>query len=730
MTGGRPHASTAGPVDVSGVSPSPDGSGLVTGAGGEADRALWVLAAGAAGVGTYVMHLPGGELVVDDRVLELVGSDRSSFTGRPEDVYARIHPDDVGEVIAKVERAITTGETYSAEYRVPQPDGGTRWTAARGHTLVDEAGTVTALLGALYDVTELREATTRVSEVLESLAVGYLSMDAGWRVTYVNAAAEHALGRSRADLVGHVMWDLFPATAGTDFEAGYRRAAETGEVVVFDAYYPAPLDAWYEVRATPEHDGVALYFLDITARRRAQERADLLAQVTSELARTLDAEQAAVRLAATLVPALADWCVVTLTRDDRGGGAHVGLRSAGAWHVDPAMRPVAQTWAERRLAALSDDSPVVSAMASGQLQHWHTDATARTRAILRPGPELDLITALAPESVVVVALSGPSGPVGLLSLCNGATRGDFSDHDVATIVEVARRAGLVLDNARLYRGQRDLAEGLQRSLLTDPVQPDHVQIVVRYTPAAQAAQVGGDWYDAFVQEDGATVVAIGDVLGHDTSAAAAMGQVRSLLRGAAVMTGEGPAKVLTRLDRAMRTLDLQTTATAVVARLEQTTDEHQRGITRLRWSNAGHPPVMVIAPDATTTALTAVASDLLLGIDPTTRRRESEVVLDRGATALLYTDGLVERRGESLEVGLARLQDLLEELAAAGATLDELCDEVLARMLPAHPEDDVALLAVRLHPQDRRRPPEAGPNRVPDGIPDQPGAGTAGPDAG
>src|SRR3712207_594986 len=102
--------------------------------------------------------------------------------------------------------------------------------------------------------------------------------------------------------------------------------------------------------------------------------------------------------------------------------------------------------------------------------------------------------------------------------------------------QVAARAGLVLDNARLYRQQRDLAEGLQRSLLTAPPEPDHSQVVVRYVPAAEAAQVGGDWYDAFLQPDGATVVVIGDVVGHDTRAAAAMSQVRTLLRGIAVAT--------------------------------------------------------------------------------------------------------------------------------------------------------------------------------------------------
>jgi hypothetical protein len=168
----------------------------------------------------------------------------------------------------------------------------------------------------------------------------------------------------------------------------------------------------------------------------------------------------------------------------------------------------------------------------------------------------------------------------------------------------------------------------------------------------------------------------------------------------------------------MQTLQTDAAATAVVARLEQSQDELSRGITRLRWSNAGHPPPMMINPDGTVTSLAGVSVDRLLGVVPDSPRRESEVVLDRDSVVLLYTDGLVERRDQDLDAGLARLQRTLEELA--GRELDELCDELLARMLPGAPEDDVAIVAVRLHPQNRPRPPEAGPNRIPPDVPDSP----------
>ncbi len=308
------------------------------------------------------------------------------------------------------------------------------------------------------------------------------------------------------------------------------------------------------------------------------------------------------------------------------------------------------------------------------------------------------------------------GPWARLTLCwNERTEPDATT--LETIVEIATRAGLALDNARLYDQERHLSEGLQRSLLTPPPEPDHMQIVVRYAPAAEAAQVGGDWYDAFLQQNGATVLVIGDVIGHDTQAAAAMGQLRGLLRGIAAANGEGPARILQQLDETMELLQVDTSATVLVARFEQTDDERARGVTRMRWSNAGHPPPVVINPDGAVMTLTDLAyadADLLLGVDATLPRRETTVTLDRGATVLLYTDGLVERRGQSLDEGVAALHDCVAELA--DRPLDDLCDQLLVRMLPAEREDDVALAAVRLHRQDRPRPAEAGPQKVPPSV--------------
>jgi hypothetical protein len=197
-----------------------------------------------------------------------------------------------------------------------------------------------------------------------------------------------------------------------------------------------------------------------------------------------------------------------------------------------------------------------------------------------------------------------------------------------------------------------------------------------------------------------------------------MGQLRGLLRGVATYSDAGPVEVLRGLDASMTTLLMRTLATAAVARFEQTPDERRRGVTRMRWANAGHLPPLVINPDGSVAELASWAGDLLLGVDADVTRHESVVTLDRGATVLLYTDGLIERRDADLDAGLERLREALMELSQL--PLQELLDEVLDRLVHGRPEDDVALVAVRLHSQDRPRPPEAGENIVPPTVPPEP----------
>jgi serine phosphatase RsbU (regulator of sigma subunit) len=161
-----------------------------------------------------------------------------------------------------------------------------------------------------------------------------------------------------------------------------------------------------------------------------------------------------------------------------------------------------------------------------------------------------------------------------------------------------------------------------------------------------------------------------------------------------VTTGARPAALLQQTDQALRTLRSDAIATVLVARLEPLEDRADGA--RLRWASAGHPPPMLVEPDGAVTVLSVGRPDPLLGVVPVRERKEADLLLPAGSTVVLYTDGLVERRDQRLRAGIERLRETLSELA--GLELADLCDEVVARMLPEHPGDDVALVAVRLRP--------------------------------
>jgi serine phosphatase RsbU (regulator of sigma subunit)/PAS domain-containing protein len=689
---------------------------------GDARLGLLEMTVTAAGIGTFDWDLVSGTLAWDRRLIDLFGYEPDTFDRTIESFLARVHPEDVPRVAAALETASRTCGEFAAEYRIILPGGHIRWIRARGRVLGDENGSAFRFLGAAWDTSNSAQAEAAIARGIESMATAFFSLDTAWRFTYANAEAERVLGRSREELLGGVLWDLFPAAVGSDVETNYRATMMTGEPSTFDAYYPPPLDAWFEVRAGRNADGLAVYFLDVTARHvsqavsdRAAKRAQVLDRLTEALVGTLDSDQAAQHLSQLIVPGLADWCAVTLVDDASQTGTRHGLRNVAVAHVNPAMVSSVDRYAQAALQALNDDSLVVRAIETGAAQFLHNDATEIALAVLDEGPIRDLIALLAPEAIAILPLTGRTGPIGIVTLATGKSRGPFTAEDLVTVHHIAARAGLVLDNARLYRQQRELAEHLQRSLLTPPPEPDHLQIVVRYVPAAAAAQVGGDWYDAFMQHGGATMVVIGDVVGHDAEATATMGQIRSLVRGFGALGNDGPADVLRKTDQVMETLLLTSTATAVIARLEQSTAELRNGETTLRWSNAGHPPPMTLAPNGTVEILAVEDADIILGVSPNAARQEYQRTLDRDCVVLLYTDGLVERRGVSIDDGLTALQRHLQALH--NCDLDSLCDQLLERMLPDGAEDDVALVAVKLHRQDRPRPPKAGPNRVPPNVP-------------
>jgi PAS domain-containing protein len=441
-------------------------------------------------------------------------------------------------------------------------------------------------------------------------------------------------------------------------------------------------------------EAVMVLVLDVSARRLAERTRDrlaehvgLLGRVSEALAGTLDVERALRRLADQVVPGFADW-VSLQTYDERGRSRRVVVR-----HRDPDLHAEATAVQEGIRTGLSAQTPSRRAVETGSPVLLPTVGDEQLAEFVPDEDTRAIIRRLGVGSVLSVPLPGRDEVRGSMTLVRKVDSPAYSSQDLAVGVEVGRRAGVALDTLALYARQRDLAAELQRSLLTDPPETEQAEVVVRYVAAAEEAQVGGDWYDAFLQADGSTVLVIGDVMGHDNRAAAAMGQLRALLRGISYTTGTGPAEMLSRLDAAIEGLRVQTTATSLVVQVDPR-DAADTGPASLCWSNAGHPPPLVVPPGGGAVVLENDEPDLLLGVLAHIDRQESRATLDPGGTLWLYTDGLIERRGEALDEGLAALRAAIDRFS--DLPLPDMCDRVLAELLPEDHDDDVAVVAVRL----------------------------------
>ena len=305
---------------------------------------------------------------------------------------------------------------------------------------------------------------------------------------------------------------------------------------------------------------------------------------------------------------------------------------------------------------------------------------------LRPGTGLDPameaaeVSSLMASPLVIAGKVAGAVEVGV----RGARR--FTLEEESLLILMADRAGLAIEHARLYEREVSNVEMLQRSLLPERLpQLDGIQIAARYMPGG--GKVGGDWYDALPLDGGRVGVAMGDVVGHGIGAAALMGQLRHAMRAYA-LEGHSPAGVLDRLDSVVRSLDGGQMATLLYLVLDPRRSE-------VRFASAGHVPPLVIPPEGDAEYLQS-APNPPLGVFESPNHRELSTELAPGATIVLYTDGLVEERGVSIDQGLEALR-----LAASQDTChpDELCDRLVDAMLAIHPaNDDIAVLALRAVP--------------------------------
>jgi PAS domain S-box-containing protein len=415
---------------------------------------------------------------------------------------------------------------------------------------------------------------------------------------------------------------------------------------------------------------------------RAQNRLALMAEATSTLSATLDMAELFDRLASLCVPLLGDWVFLTMVDE------HGVVRETAARHRDGHEQELAEL-AARHAMNLPVASPSRRSLTTAEpvLVERVTDEWIG-RVFANPDTA-DLFTRLGGQSVLTVPLVARRRTLGALALVTGAGRA-FSSDDLDLAQDLSRRAAMAMDNVRLYQQEHTVAETLQRTLL--PQLPDlpGITAAAHYVSASTAADVGGDFYDLLELPDGAVGIAVGDVVGHDLAAAAAMGHLRGLLRACTWDTGDpDPGAVLGRLDRLVQGLRVAEMATIVYVRALR--PAVPGGPWRLEVGNAGHPPMLLRAADGTVSQLDGVTG-LLVGVDAGTRRTSLAVEVPAGTTLIAYTDGLIERPGEDLDQGIA---SLMARLAAAPAdvTPAQLCRHAVG---PAPDRrDDVAVIAVR-----------------------------------
>ncbi|WP_031517810.1 PP2C family protein-serine/threonine phosphatase [Streptomyces sp. NRRL F-5123] len=421
------------------------------------------------------------------------------------------------------------------------------------------------------------------------------------------------------------------------------------------------------------------------ALQEALDRLALLSAATTALASTLDADAGMRRVARTLVPQLGDWCAVhavagetvrevaVVHRDpDRLADAGVGDASFALPVAAPAGRgPLAR--------ALRGEGPLLVPRAEFPSPEQPGGAHEREPA---PYDRFDT------ETLLVAPLLVRREVLGALMLGRGRGREPFGPEHLSLLQDLAHRIGLSLDNSRLHRETQRIAERLQRSLLPPLPAIAPLGIAAGYQPSQTTAEVGGDWYDCFVLPQGDIALIIGDVTGHDLQAAVMMSQLRNMLRGVACDRQEPAGRILSRLDRASHTLHPGTTATCVYALLT----EEPGGQWAVEWSRAGHPPPLLVTADGDSRYLDA-SGGLPLGVSVEIDRTEHRTPLPAGSTLLLYTDGLVERRGEVLDRGMTRLRR--EVSSRAGEPVEALVEQLLHGM-GTGADDDVALLAVRM----------------------------------
>jgi PAS domain S-box-containing protein len=434
--------------------------------------------------------------------------------------------------------------------------------------------------------------------------------------------------------------------------------------------------------------GVLCRFRDITGQATSLQHAhSMLERAGHEIGTTLDIYRTAAELADLAVPELADRIVIDLLDEVLLGESLPRAASGTLRFRRVAVRDTSETRAEvdfevGELFAVPCTSARASALLRGSPVLARNPAEIRRKAF-HPAVGVEAFLAWGVHTLMVVPLVARGVTLGSAAFSRVEQPEPFGEADVRLASDVACRAALSIDNARLYTREHATAITLQRSLLPQHVpQVAGLQVAYRYQPASQTAEVGGDWFDVIPLPAGQVALVVGDVTGHSIHAAATMGQLRTTTAALARL-GRPPEEIMGQLSDVVAEHGEETGATCLYA-------QYDPASRCCRMTSAGHPPPALRHPEGTTEFID-IPGGVMLGVGPS-RYPATDIHLPPGSVLALYTDGLIEHPGQDISDGLARLARTLA--ASPAQPLDQLCDSVLAS-LGTSAWDDIALLLAR-----------------------------------
>jgi serine phosphatase RsbU (regulator of sigma subunit)/anti-sigma regulatory factor (Ser/Thr protein kinase) len=420
------------------------------------------------------------------------------------------------------------------------------------------------------------------------------------------------------------------------------------------------------------------------ARRDAEsgrERLSLLSDVTRLLSSSLDPTTVMRRTMNLVVGRLSDACVVQVPGEN-------GLQRLEVHGAEASILPATRRLIGPDIVAFDADAPAAVAYRTGRTQ-------------LAPVTSQQSEASASEATALAVPFTAGGEVIGVMTFVAGPGR-RFEPDDISLAAEVASRTGVALSNATRYQREHVVAEVLQRAVLPEFLPAvGGVQFDAEYRAGAAGTYVGGDWYDVFVLDEDRVVFSVGDVMGKGAPAAALMGQVRTAIRAYAVM-GQSPSEVLSSLDLLFDALVEDRVVTVVVGTINP-----RLGAVQL--ANAGHPSPLLVRADGTAAFASAQSSLLIAAGLGGPARPAHDLTLHPGDSLVMFSDGLIERRGELITVGMQRLADTATEVARSGWP-DQPAAELATRLGEDERADDVVVLALRYlgAPAEDREPVTVG----------------------